>query len=140
MNKSHKLAWAAGFIDGEGWITVGARGAYKGRKSHYLRLGVNHVAPEPLYFLQELFGGSIEKQTAHTVVGNRKRRHRWVVNTKKADAVLKLLLPYLQNKKDVALLGIKLQATMGTTRKVTDELHNKREAIRNEIKRLNALD
>lgn len=140
MDRSHKLAWAAGFIDGEGWITIGMRAAYKGRKSHYIRLGVNHVAPEPLHILHELFGGSLEKQTPHTVKGNRKLRTRWVINSQSAADTIKELLPYLQNKREVALLALEMQETMGTTRRVTDEVYAKRVQIRERMKEINARD
>ena len=140
MTDEQKLIWAAGFIDGEGYVTVGSRGAYKGYKSLYLRLGVNHVAKKPLYILHELFGGSLEYQDPEKVTGNRIPRTRWICNCTKASKALEHLLPFLVNKREVALLGLKLQATMGTTSKTSEETKANRERIRQEIIRQNALD
>jgi hypothetical protein len=101
---------------------------------------VNHVGKEPLYFLQKLFGGNLEFQDPDKVTGNRIPRTRWILNTTKAAKALQKLLPYLHNKREVALLGLKLQETMGTTKKVSDELYQLREEIRQEIIYLNSID
>jgi hypothetical protein len=140
MTNEQKLIWAAGFIDGEGFITIGRRGAYKGYKSLYLRLGVNHVAREPLYILLELFGGNLEFQRLEKVIGNRIPRTRWICNTGKASKALERLIPFLVNKKGVAQLGLDFQATMGTTKKTSDEMKALREVIRQEIIRTNKID
>lgn len=138
MSKTHRLAWAAGFFDGEGYITIQVRGGkYKG---HYLRLGVNHVHPKPLKELQKLFGGNIRKQNPEKVVGNRHVRSEWGISCKKAENALIQMMPYLINKKEVARLGLELQGTMGTTQKVSDETLKYRDFIKKEIQRLNALD
>ena len=141
MNDEQKLIWAAGFFDGEGFVTVGARGAYKGHKSLYLRVGVNHVAPEPLHVLHELFNGSLQPQKEGSVVGNRVARTRWVLNCASAASALERLLPFFFYYKDVAKLGLELQDTMcyrgGST---PDEVRERREEIRQEIIRLNSID
>ena len=137
MSKAHKLAWAAGFFDGEGYITIQIRGGkYKG---HYLRIGVNHVEVSPLEQLQSLFGGVIRKQKKEPV-GNRHRRHEWTISCNKASDALKQMIPYFCNKGAVASLGLDLQETMGTTHKVSEEVLNRRDFIKKEIQRLNALD
>lgn len=138
MSKSHRLAWAAGFFDGEGWITIQVRGGkYKG---HYIRIGINHVSPEPLEEFQKLFGGVIRKQNPKKVTGNRKQRHEWGISCNKAAEALKQMLPYMKNKVQVANLALDLQATMGTTQKVSEEVLETREQIKKEIQRINALD
>ena len=84
MKNEIDIAWSAGFFDGEGFITIGRRsGKYRG---HYLRVGVNHVAIGPLLKLQEIFGGKIQYE--EKVKGNRKPRHRWIVNTVNAKNAL----------------------------------------------------
>lgn len=114
MSKSHDYAWAAGFIDGEGWITIQTRSAeaksgvrYYG---HYLRLGVNHVRPEPLIALQRLFGGTLRRTTR--VHGNRKPRHTWQVSCSTAEKALLMLLPYLRNKESEARIALHFQGTV----------------------------
>jgi len=144
MSRSHELAWAAGFIDGEGFITIGKRnqkkkdgsGVYVG---HYLRVGVNHVDPKPINELYRIFGGSIQYDP--NVKGNRKPRYRWIMNTSGARDVLIQLKPYLINKSDVAQLGVDFQSTMQeTTKQLSQEVLDKREWYQKEIQRLNAED
>ena len=144
MSRSHELAWAAGFIDGEGFITIGKRnqkkkdgsGVYVG---HYLRVGVNHVDPKPINELYRIFGGSIQYDP--NVKGNRKPRYRWIMNTSGARDVLIQLKPYLINKSDVAQLGIDFQSTMQeTTKQLSQDVLDKREWYQKEIQRLNAED
>lgn len=140
MSKAHDLAWAAGFFDGEGFVTIQRR-SYRGYKSHYLRVGINHVNPEPLYKFQKLFGGTVRAQNPDKVVGNRKQRHSWSTSCKKAKEALIQMAPYFVNKNEVASLGIDLQNSIsGSTSPTPEELYNYRESIKQEIMRLNALD
>ena len=144
MSRSHELAWAAGFIDGEGFITIGKRNQKKKDGSgiyvgHYLRVGVNHVDPKPINELYRIFGGSIQYDP--NVKGNRKPRYRWIMNTSGARDVLIQLKPYLINKSDVAQLGIDFQSTMQeTTKQLSQDVLDKREWYQKEIQRLNAED
>lgn len=138
MSKAHKLAYAAGFFDGEGYVTVQIRGGqYKG---HYIRIGVNHVHPIPLYEMQRLFGGTVRKQNPAKVKGNRKQRHEWSISCNKAAAALSQMLPYMLYKNKVSELALSIQSTMGTTIKVSDEIVAYRQSLKEEIQRINALD
>ena len=51
MSVAHEVAWAAGFFDGEGYVTIqyGYTKSPNGKRyhRHTLRIGINHVAPEP---------------------------------------------------------------------------------------------
>ena len=135
MSKAHRLAWAAGFFDGEGYVTVQVRGGkYKG---HYIRIGVNHVLPEPLYEMQKLFGGVIRKQKQ--AKGNRHLRHEWGISCAKAADALKQMLPYMLNKDIVAKLALELQDTMGTTQKVPEDVVSRRDLIKQQIQAINAV-
>ena len=109
MNTKETLIWAAGFFDGEGFVTIQVRGGKD--KGHYLRIGVNHVNPAPLYVIQTLFGGVVREQKK-APTGNRKRRHEWGISCKKAEAALRKLMPYLVNKQHAAKAGLALQDTM----------------------------
>jgi len=145
MSVAHEVAWAAGFFDGEGYVTIqyGYTKANNGKRyhRHTLRIGINHVAPEPLYEMQRLFGGNIEKQKLTSVVGNRKPRHRWVLNCTSAAEALKRMMPYFKNKQEVAELGLELQATMQETKQpVTDEVLFLRAMLKEKITHLNSLD
>lgn len=145
MSVTHEVAWAAGFFDGEGYVTIqhGYSKAKSGKcyRRHSLRVGINHVAIEPLLEMQRLFGGEIEKQILFSVVGNRKPRHRWVRNCSSAAEVLKRLMPYLKNKREVAEIGLELQATMQEDKKtIPEEMVAYRQELREKIIYLNQLD
>lgn len=138
MSKAHNLAWAAGFFDGDGYCTVQVRGGkYKG---HYIVAGVNHVAEAPIHELIRLFGGKFRRQRIEKVVGNRKRRIEWKLTCSNAESFLKQIQPYLVNKKEVVKKLLELQATMGTTTKVSVETFNLRTQLKNEVQIINAKD
>lgn len=139
MSRTHRIAWAAGFFDGEGYVNIQKR-SHKKYTGYYLRIGINHVAVEPLLEMQRLFGGAIQKQDPAKVVGNRKPRHRWVTSTSNAAGALKQMFPFIQNKNSVIALALDFQATIGTTKKVSESVQKHRESIKLEIQRLNSLD
>jgi hypothetical protein len=140
MSHTHEISWAAGFFDGEGYINIQKRSHPK-YLGYYLRIGINHVAVEPLLEMQRLFGGSIEKQDPAKVVGNRKPRHRWVTGTKNAANALKQMLPYMRNKNKVSGLALDFQSTISENKQpLSQEIQNKREWLKTEITRLNSLD
>ena len=145
MSVTHEVAWAAGFFDGERYVTIqhGYTKAKNGGKyfRHSLRIGINHVAIGPLLEMQRLFGGKIEKQKLESVSGNRKQRHRWVLNCTSAAECLVRLMPYLRNKTEVAELGLELQKTMQDHKqKVSDEVVMYRALLKEKIQHLNSLD
>jgi hypothetical protein len=140
MSKAHDLAWAAGFFDGEGYITIQRR-SYKGYTGHYLRIGINHVNPKPLKKMQSLFGGVIREQK--TVYGNRHRRMEWGVSCNKATNILVQLIPYLVNKDTVAELALEFQKTMLSSYRgsgVPEEILSLREDLKQQIMSLNKQD
>lgn len=145
MSIAHEVAWAAGFFDGEGYVTIqyGYTKNPNGKRyhRHTLRIGINHVAPEPLYEMQRLFGGSIEKQSLESVRGNRHPRHRWVANCGTAAEALKRMMPYFKNKTSVAELGLELQNTMQENKKqVSEETLLYRAMLKEKITHLNSMD
>lgn len=144
MSTTHEVAWAAGFFDGEGYVTIqqGYSKAPNGVKyqRHSLRIGINHVAIEPLLEMQRLFGGRINKQNPVLIKGNRKPRHQWLLNCKEAAEALKRLMPYFRNKQQVAELGLELQETMRSTKQVSEELFLYRSMLKEKIQHLNSLD
>lgn len=143
MSHTHKIAWCAGFFDGEGYVTIQRRNckAKNGKvyTGHYLRIGINHVAPEPLYEIQKHLGGKVVLFSG--VTGNRHPRHQWCLNCKSAEEGLKILRPYLINKCEVADIALEFQGTMQSHKQaVPEELTVKREAIRDKIIFLNKQD
>jgi hypothetical protein len=140
MSRTHEVAWAAGFFDGEGFISIQVRSSEK-YEGHYLRIGVNHVAPEPLCELQRLFGGTVVPDK-RPPIGNRKPRHRWVTSTSNAAEALKQMMPYFKNKNKVAEVALNFQATVQSNSEyhISDETLQLRRECAAELKRLNSLD
>lgn len=140
MSRTHEVSWAAGFFDGEGYITIQER-SHKKYIGFYLRVGINHVAVEPLLVMQRLFGGTIEKQDPAKVTGNRKPRHRWCISTKNAQEALKQMMPYFRNKNKVAELALEFQGTIGPRgEKVPEEVQIYRKLLKDRITYTNSLD
>lgn len=104
-----ELAWAAGFIDGEGCIQYRVRQRTRGRHEYSLSLYVGQVDPRPLRRLQALFGGSVGlKDPAKGE--SRRPIYYWRVVYATADAALRQLLPYLSVKREQAELALQLRA------------------------------
>lgn len=141
MSIAHELAWCAGFFDGEGFVTIGKRHMkYKERSyySYYLRIGVNHVAPEPLYELQKVLGGAVRPSKSY---GNRHPRHSWSMSCSAASEALKRMMPYFRNKNNVAEIGLEFQNTMQKNKKErSEELVLYQAMLKDKIMTLNAKD
>lgn len=144
MSLAHELAWCAGFFDGEGFVTIQKRNSKVNGKQYtgfYLRVGVNHVAIEPLLALQKILGGTIRQQSPEKVSGNRKPRHSWQMSCSDAGEALKKLMPYLRNKQKVVELGLEFQSTIGPHgQKVPEETNLYRLLLKDTISFLNAKD
>jgi LAGLIDADG endonuclease len=92
---SEDLAWAAGFLDGEGCFTI--NGAAGGRSVQPL-IAVTQVRRKPLDKLAEMFGGNVRPQRhrqGHTYF-------QWVITGSRLTVMIPLVLPYLVLKKDEA--------------------------------------
>lgn len=144
MSIAHKLAWCAGFFDGEGFVTIQKRSSKVNGKyyeSFYLRIGINHVKIDPLIEMQKILGGTIRKQNPDKVIGNRKQRHSWQMSCSQAKEALIKMMPYFRNKQEVAELGIELQNTMQENKKkTTEDLQLYRALLKEKISMLNAKD
>lgn len=143
MSRAHDLAWCAGFFDGEGYVTIQRRTSkYKDKvyHSHYLRIGINHVAPEPLLEMSRVFGGKI-KLDDYNIVGNRKPRHIWMLSCTQAESALTQMMPYFKNKNKAAELGLELQQTMSKSKEnIGEDKHLYRELLKQELQTLNSLN
>lgn len=108
-----KLAYWAGFIDGEGSISI-TRNIVKKRSdnpevrhnpSYYLRLTVYNTNKDILTDMQKFFGcGKVTMQTIQTTT--HKAVWYWNTTTRQAYQVLKRIQPFLKLKKPQAELGI----------------------------------
>jgi len=143
MSRSHRLAWAAGFMDGDGFITIQHRTSKVNGKhysGHYVRLGCCQASEVPLKELQALFGGTIRIKNSgpNRESYNRKTQYLWCLSTSQACAAIQQILPYLIHKKEVAEIALEFQSTMGTTKKLTDEVKTYRELLKQKIQFLNS--
>ena len=145
MSKSHRLAWAAGFMDGDGFITIQNRKTKHKDKIYtgtYLRVGACQANAKPLEELQKLFGGTIRpKNSGPNREGyNRKAQWIWALSTQEAGQCLEQLLPYLLHKQEVAELALEFQTTMSSNKQtLSDEIVQKRLDIQRQISEINAL-
>ncbi len=89
--------WAAGFLDGEGCITVSSS-----HRSFQLRVTAGQAQREPLERLQNLAGGSISPQK----IPSGKPFWQWEVSGLKALALLTEILPELTVKHAEALIAL----------------------------------
>ena len=145
MSKSHRLAWAAGFIDGDGFISIQDRNSRingKQYKGYYLRLGACQANLAPLKELQSLFGGSIRvKNSGPNKEGyNRKEQWVWTLSTNAVKEALLQIIPFMIHKKEVAQLALDFQATMGTTKQVSEDTKTYRALLQMKIKAINSRD
>lgn len=98
------LAWAAGIVDGEGCITLQTVKSSAGNLCYVLRLTVNNTSLLMLQRLVEIFGGTIIPKKRG--LARHKPQWSWQVCSKKAEAVLTQVAPYLVNKREEAQVGL----------------------------------
>ena len=113
------LAWAAGFFDGEGSITIARNYGPNLGRGLRMKIAVAQVDPAPLLKLHGMFGGCIRYHYRPTRPEHRVA-HEWTVGSRDAMRVLSLLLPYLVNKHEQARLAIAFQQGKGATGKRLD--------------------
>lgn len=102
MNEDLLIAWAAGFLDGEGHFGVSIT-----RRRIQVSVQASQTSPEPLVRLQETFGGSVRSVRPSAGV----RSEVWTWGAWGATAyrdIVPRLLPYLTVKRDRASEVLKL--------------------------------
>jgi hypothetical protein len=107
-----ELAWAAGFFEGEGSITlrVNSLAQKEGRKPRpivTLECKVAQVDPEPLVKLARLFGGTVRlrarKNPKHNVISV------WRITCREAAAFLTAILPYVVRPRVVTRIALAVE-------------------------------
>jgi len=146
------FSWAAGFVDGEGYLCVTKKAPWIGvRRSgkragsvrregvtYWMILVVVNRNPAPLQKLVALFGGHLKYKTRHQ--GKQGYWH-WRVNSQTALAAVETMLPFLVGKAELAAHCISFQRwyndTMGENgRSMTAERRNRAEFYYLECRRL----
>lgn len=141
MKRELQIAWAAGFIDGEGTILVGRYRDDRCRSGYLHRpiLQVGQSSPIPLDRLIELFGGRYKR---HEPNGNRRVKPHWMWTLQSARSVapaLRALLPHLVHKREQAeeLLKFCARVRVGGGSHVDPVEFAVREEIRGRLRELN---
>ena len=101
MIKKTDLAYLAGLVDGEGYIGI-KKSSQKDMVSPAFsaRIQIRMVNEPAISFLAKILGGNYYKESAHVAKG--RPLYCYQASNKKAENVLKSLLPYLRVKKEVA--------------------------------------
>ena len=94
----HKLAYAAGYFDGEGTINVLSCG-----RGSQLRVELTSYDLDSLLVFEELFGG---KPRSDGWDGVKFQLFRWAKNNREAISVLSAMAPFLRAKKTQAELAL----------------------------------
>ena len=105
--KKTDLAYTAGIIDGEGWISLSRNGGAKGDKSISLIVGVENTNEWLIRWLYFAFGGNFKAKRIRAP--QRQPIWGWSLSAKKALVFLKQVYPYLNIKKPQADIAIKFQ-------------------------------
>lgn len=107
------LAYAAGIVDGEGYVGIKKSKAYacQGRKTpgYHARVQVRMVDQAALELLARLFGGHLYAEKLN-ILRVRQPLHCWSLSDASAEAALRRLLPYLRIKDRVANVVLQLRA------------------------------
>jgi len=126
------LAGAAGFIDGEGYVTItkknptwrAPKGPRTGRPrlegtAYYLNIVVTNRNPDPIDKLISLFGGT---RYVRDRSGSQKNDYfHWRVGSSRALQVLELIVPFLVGKREIAQVCIGFEHWYRATRPAPGE-------------------
>lgn len=109
-------AWAAGFFDGEGCVSLSDctrkdRG-YTSTRHITMKILVSQKVRLPLDKLLQLFGGTIEpsRRAGVSALGGPFNGWVWIIRGTGAAEALTKMLPYLVLKREVTMVALDLQA------------------------------
>lgn len=102
-------AYAAGFFDGEGHITIAFMSAKIRAKGpvYTMRIGAAQNDVAPLLWFRDRWGGSVLPCNRLTIGGN--KTHKWNCCSRKAAAFLRDVYPFLQVKRERADIALRFQ-------------------------------
>ena len=109
------LEYIAGFVDGEGTITIRkyrTRNSIRGY-SYNLYFAVSNTNPEVLKAMRDVVGaGCVTRSNKFKNKPHWKECFHWKAHSRKAAIIIEKLLPYLIIKKPQAQLALKFQQKM----------------------------
>ena len=121
------LAWAAGFLDGEGSIySRNVRNRYKNRRGEFyhsraLQVSASQHRPEPLQRLASLFGGKVSGPRV-TILNGREHKPSWkwtLSSFEKCQAAIAATWPFLMVKKEQAIAALRQYHSDSPVRRTT---------------------
>ena len=134
------LAWAAGFIDGDGCISMyQVKRVYRKYHEFKIQLSAVNTNLECLQKLQLMFGGSINVMHKGDDERNWKKSWIWIVTHRRAARVLEAIGPYMLIKHERAVLALESRSLVDVEHRKhrSDETINKLIAIRDRFSELN---
>ena len=114
QTKAIKLAYVAGFLDGEGCIMIVKRKPRNKERVSYsysILVTISQRDGKIMDWLYGNFGGSIRWKD------RKNPTYEWVITHRKAEKFLKDILPFLKYKKPQAILALNLQQRLYKTNK-----------------------
>lgn len=124
------LAYAAGFIDGEGCFSVG--------KNWKIAVSCANTDRPIVEWLCANFGGSFCRNGTRLKKPTHRRIYAWQVVSRGADRFCKTIAPYLKVKTEQALLLIAIQQTIMKNggKRLSPELIDERNRLASKVKEL----
>ena len=104
VDRNLTLAWAAGFWEGEGAVTIAKS------RNYSLHVNVTNTRLKPLQLFQSIWGGSIREHGKPT--DRWARSYRWTVTNRRAASFLRGIRPYVVYRGEQLNTGLALMKNM----------------------------
>lgn len=122
------LAYAAGYLDGEGCFTIGV--------NWRIEICCTNTCRDAIQWLKDTFGGSMSGEISGRKPGWRPT-YQWRVSNQQATDMLIAIKPYLREKAPQADLLLQMRGTVTRNgNKLTPEVLAERNRIRQQVKEL----
>lgn len=133
MDEERFYIWLAGFVDGEGQITI-----LQTARDTGVMLSISNTNEEVIHYIQQrLKVGSVFGRTSTKT--NHKQVFYYSVTHLKAVLIIENIMPYLRVKYRRAQIALDFQNTVGYTgRSVPEEIKVRREQLISEMRELNS--
>lgn len=125
------LAYAAGFIDGEGCFYID--------KNWKISISCSNTDKPIIEWLKRKFGGSICKNATRINKPNHRRVYSWQIVANQAALLLNAIVPYLKIKTEQALILLAIQQTKTNSRdgrRVKENIRLERIRLENRLREL----
>ncbi len=134
-----RAAYAAGIIDGEGYIGIVHTKPHGDGKLSYHRVSiqVSNRDVSMIDFLNRNFGGHVDYIEYPHHNSKCQSQYRWTTTGRNAVDFLQFIYPYLITKKEQARIAIEMQKTVSQYDRVSAETLILRESLKQKLHALN---